>query len=252
MRLSTEQRRQQVISAAMRLFSSKGFDGTSTREIAQAAGINEALIFRHFQTKEDLYWAVVSSRIQAAGRQEKIREYLESPHMDTRDVLAAIAENLLDRTSEDADLTRLLLFSALRNSELSENFFRTYMAGIYEAIASFIRHGIRKGQFRRVDPVMAARGFMGMISSHILLEELLGESRNRSTPQVLGRQLADLWLNGMSLETSKAVEESFARKTRGNGHSLSRADTKHTISQLSSVSVVPARRNGHRKMERNR
>jgi AcrR family transcriptional regulator len=250
MRLSTEQRRGQVISAAMRLFSSKGFDGTSTREIALAAGINEALIFRHFRTKEDLYWAVVSSRIQAAGRQEKIREYLNSSRMDAREVLAAIAENLLDRTTEDSDLTRLLLFSALRNSDLSESFFRTYMAGIYEAIASFIRHGIRNGRFRKVDPVVAARGFMGMISSHILLEELLGEPGNTSTPRVLGRQLADLWLNGMSLTTSKGVEESFARKARANGHSVSKPHTKRKISHLRSLN--PAGRNSHRKMERNR
>ena len=252
MRLSTEQRRQQVISAAMRLFSSRGFDGTSTRAIAQAAGINEALIFRHFQTKEDLYWAVVSSRIHAAGRQEKIREYLGSPHMDAREVLAAIAENLLDRNHEDADLTRLLLFSALRNSELSENFFRTYMAGIYEAIARFIRQGIRKGQFRKIDPMLAARGFMGMISSHILLEELLGGSGNTSTPRNLGRQLADLWLNGMSLATSKGVEESFAQKTRANGHDVPKLHTTPKIKGLSSVSVIPAPRNGHRKMERNK
>jgi AcrR family transcriptional regulator len=250
MRLSTEQRRRQVISAAMRLFSSKGFDGTSTREIAQVAGINEALIFRHFQTKEDLYWAVVSSRIEAAGRQEKIREYLRAPHLDAREVLAAIAENLLDRTSEDADLTRLLLFSALRNSELSENFFRTYMAGIYEALASFIRQGIRKGQFRKADPMLAARGFMGMISSHILLEELLGGSRNTFTPRDLGRQLADLWLNGMSLATSKCVKESFARRTSANGHDRPKPRTTRKIKDLSSVSVIPTPRNGHRKMER--
>jgi TetR/AcrR family transcriptional regulator len=250
MRLSTEQRRRQVISAAMRLFSSKGFDGTSTREIARVAGINEALIFRHFQTKEDLYWAVVSSRIEAAGRQERIREYLRAPHLDAREVLAAIAENLLDRTSEDADLTRLLLFSALRNSELSENFFRTYMAGIYEALASFVRQGIRKGQFRKVDPMLAARGFMGMISSHILLEELLGGSRNAANPRILGRQMADLWLNGMSLATSKCVEESFARKTRANGHGVPKPRATRKIKDLSSVFVIPAPRNGHRKMGR--
>lgn len=218
-----------MINAAMRLFSSKGFDGTSTREIALAAGINEALIFRHFRTKEDLYWAVVSTRIQAAGRQEKIREYLKCSHMDAREVLAAIAENLLDRTTEDADLTRLLIFSALRNSGLSERFFRTYMAGIYEAIASFIRDGIRKGRFRKVDPVIAARGFMGMISSQILLEELLGAPRNTSAPRALGRQLADLWLNGMSLPTSNGVEESFGRKMRADRHSASKPHSKRKI-----------------------
>lgn len=236
----------------MRLFSSKGFDGTSTREISQAAGINEALIFRYFQNKESLYWAVVSSRIEAAGRQEKIREYLASPHMNASEVLAAIAENLLDRTSEDADLTRLLLFSALRNSELSENFFRTYMAGLYEAIANFIRRGIKKGEFRKVDPMMAARGFMGMISSHILLEELLSGPRKAIPTAGLGRRLVDLWLNGMSAPSSKGINEAFIRKPRTNGRPLPKAGMARKINGLSSASLVPVRHSGQNKMERSR
>lgn len=253
MRLSTEQRRQQLINAAMRLFSSKGFDGTTTREIAQAAGINEALIFRHFRTKEELYWAVVSSRIRAAGRQDKIREYLKSSRLDASEVLGAIAENLLDRTCEDADLTRLLLFSALRNSQLSETFFRTYMAGIYDAIADFIRHEIKQRKFRKVDPMVAARAFMGMISSHILLEELLsGPRKKTNSPRGLGKQLSDLWLNGMSLPTSNNREESLVQKTRANGHPVAKSRTKRKINSLSLVPEFSARRNGYSRTEHTR
>jgi AcrR family transcriptional regulator len=253
MRLSTEQRRQQLINAQMGLFSSKGFDGTTTREIAQAAGINEALIFRHFRNKEALYWAVVSSRIRAAGRQEKIREYLRPSRLDATEVFGGIAESLLDRTSEDADLTRLLLFSALRNSELSENFFRTYMAGIYEAIADFIGHGIKQRKFRKVDPMVAARAFMGMVSSHILLEELLsGPRKKTNSPCGLAKQLTDLWLNGMSLPTSKSREESLLQKTRANGDPVEKSRTRRKINGLSLVPEFSARRNGYSRTERTR
>lgn len=203
----------------MRLFSAKGFDGTTTREIARAAGINEAIIFRHFPTKEALYWAVVSTRIRSTGRQEKIRRFLGSSPRDPKRVLAGIAESLLDRTRDDADLTRLLLFSALRNSKLSDNFFRTYMAETYNSIADFIREGIRSGRFRKIDPVVGARAFMGMISQHILLQELLGGARKmRSSPRSLARQLSDIWLNGMASPPSKVNGQSVTGKAGSNGY----------------------------------
>lgn len=54
-RLSGEDRQRQLIEVAGRLFSRKGFNGTTTREIAVATGVNEATIFRYFSTKDDLY-----------------------------------------------------------------------------------------------------------------------------------------------------------------------------------------------------
>jgi AcrR family transcriptional regulator len=203
MRLSAPDRRQQLINVAMRLFSLQGFDGTTTREIAEAAHVNEAIIFRHFPSKEDLYWAVVSSHIAASGRQQKIRAYLDSGRPE-QEIFTDIAESLLDRTSEDAALTRLLLFSALRNSELTDNFFRTYIANTYELISAYVRKGIREGRFRKVDPVIAARGFLGMISNHILLQELFGGARyQKFSSRAVGRQMAETWLNGIWTETSK-------------------------------------------------
>jgi AcrR family transcriptional regulator len=197
MRLPAKDRRAQLIAAAMRLFASQGFDGTTTREIAEAAGVNEAIIFRHFPSKEDLYWAVVSTQVEGAGRKQKMCEYLASGKSE-REVLAGIAESLLDRDESDAALTRLLFFSALRNRELTDSFFRTYMADTYELLAEYFRKKVKAGRFRKLDAEVAARSFMGMISSHILVEELFGGSRYRRLPTgEIGRQLADIWLNGV-------------------------------------------------------
>jgi len=198
MRLAAKDRRAQLIDVAMRLFAVQGFDGTTTREIADAAGVNEAIIFRHFPTKEELYWAVVNGRIGATGRKRKIERCLQSSS-DDREVLACIAGALLDRTEEDSALTRLLLFTALRNAELSESFFRNYVAETFDLLADFFRQGIKEGRLRDVNPVVAARSFLGMISHHYLVQELFRGSRYQQfDPYVLGGQLADIWLNGIS------------------------------------------------------
>jgi len=199
MRLAAQDRRKQLIKVAMRLFSEQGFDGTTTREIADAAGVNEAIIFRHFGSKEELYWAVVDDRIQSAGRREKIEEYLTSGRSD-EEILTAIAETLLVRTQQDTTLTRLLLFSALRNAELSEQFFRTYVTDCYELLANYIRLGIEQGRFRPVDPLLAARSFLGMFTYHILVQEIFGGERHQKfDSRTVARQLTGIWLNGIAV-----------------------------------------------------
>src|ERR1700761_8879962 len=69
-RLSAVRRREQLIEVAANLFSQKGFNGTTTREIATAAGVTEAIIFRHFETKELLYTAIIDRYLNGPGKME--------------------------------------------------------------------------------------------------------------------------------------------------------------------------------------
>src|SRR3954462_5114988 len=54
-RLDSDERRRAIVQAAVPLFAARGFTGTTTRELAEAAGISEALLFRHFPSKQSLY-----------------------------------------------------------------------------------------------------------------------------------------------------------------------------------------------------
>jgi AcrR family transcriptional regulator len=60
-KLSSEERRAAIIMAVRRVFAEKGFHGTTTRELAEAAGVSEALLFKHFPNKEALYTAMKDS-----------------------------------------------------------------------------------------------------------------------------------------------------------------------------------------------
>jgi AcrR family transcriptional regulator len=215
MRLSAKDRRQQLIRVAMRLFAAQGFDATTTREIAEAAQVNEAIIFRHFASKEELYWAVVNDRVGESGRRRKIRECLTSDGAP-REILARVAGVLLDRDEEDSTLTRLLWFSTLRNADLSASFFRNYISENFELLAEYFRNGIKAGRFRNIDPMIAARGFLGALVHHYLVQELFQGSRYQQfDPYQLGQQIADIWLNGIS--ASVAIETSARPVHRSRG-----------------------------------
>jgi len=61
-RMKGDARREQILATAVNLFSRNGFRGTTTKEIAQAAGVSEAMVFRHFANKEALYAAILDDK----------------------------------------------------------------------------------------------------------------------------------------------------------------------------------------------
>ena len=75
-KMSGEDRRTAIIRTARRVFVEKGFDRTTTRELAEAAGVSEALLFKHFPNKEALYSAIKMSCFKEEGL--KLTERLQS------------------------------------------------------------------------------------------------------------------------------------------------------------------------------
>ena len=202
-RVPARDRRLQIMEAAKELFARQGFEGTTTRQIAARARVNEAIIFRHFPTKEDLYWAIIDRESELAGWQPALRQQLSSGASD-REVFAGIAEDILLRRAKDNNLSRLLLFSALENQRRSQRFFQTHVVEYYEAIAQYIRKRIEEGAFRAVNPLLAARGFVGMIVYHSLIQEIYGGKRYQDFGvKEVSETLTDIWLGGMEIRNGR-------------------------------------------------
>lgn len=196
-RVSAADRRAQIIGVAEQLFAQKGFKGTTTREIADRARVNEAILFRHFLHKEDLYWAVVDSKCGLAKGRKDLQQILDGK--SPREALVKLSEEILRRNREDPTMTRIFFYTALENHELSQRLFRAYSLRYYEILADYIREQIRRGAFRRVDPHLAARSFLGMVAEHYQSQELFGGKRYRKfEPKRLSETLADIWLGGLN------------------------------------------------------
>lgn len=207
-------RRRQIMQAAKGLFARRGFEGTTTRRIAERAHMNEAIIFRHFPHKQDLYWAIIEDQCRNKGGREEHPILFEATN-DDRKVFGAIAEDILQRNTEDFTLSRLLLFTALENHGLSDRFFRTYVAEYFDLLAKHIRKRIRAGYFRRVHPLLAARGFLGMVTYHFLIQELFGGKRyQKFNPRKVSQTLTDIWLQGMMAGKGRGARARPASKHR--------------------------------------
>lgn len=199
-RMTADERRERLLSAALELFSRQGFAGTTTKQIAHQAGVTEAIVFRHFPNKEELYWAVIEQQCALRDGRARTEALLtNTAGRSDAELFAAFGEDILLRNSSRPHLPRLLLFSALEDHKLSHRFFRTYISEYYEVVAERIRERIRAGKFRDVDPLLAARGFIGMFFYHFLTQDLFGGKKvQQFDPQVVSRTLTDLWLQGMT------------------------------------------------------
>ena len=197
MRLSAPDRKKQVLDVATRLFAQQGYAATTTRQIAAECGVTEAMLFRHFPSKEELYWEVIEAKRASRGFLERLKEILDSD-MSPREVCIAIAKDRLERNFGDPTMTRLLLFSTLENHELSYRFYRNFIAEYHEHLMDYIQKRIDEGVFRAVDPLLAARSFLAMIFYHFLIQELFGAKRLKAyDADRLSRHIAEIWLGGM-------------------------------------------------------
>lgn len=199
-RVPSAERRAQILRVATELFAQQGFNGTTTREIADRVGVEETILFRLFPSKRDLYWAVIDAKTQSTSGHEQLEAQLDSD-ADEREMFVAIAEDILERNTKDSTLTRLLLFSGLEEHELSQRFFQTYIATYYDALARYIQRRIRQGAYRHVDPLLSARSFLGTVFNYFLVQELFAGRPHKFDIQKVSETLTDIWLNGMLKRT---------------------------------------------------
>src|SRR3990167_5897744 len=192
-RQSSTERQASLIQAATTLFAKKGFNGTTTKEIARAAGISEALVFKHFPTKRALYAAILAEKVTVSELLGAIEE--SAKKRDDRRVFTLIAGYRI-RPGVDPTLLRLLLFSALEGHELSDMFFGKHHKVFYDHLAAYIRTRIEDGAFRSVDPLLAARAFIGMVVHHRLLHEIFRVPMHQSHEYTVSTYV-DLFLTGL-------------------------------------------------------
>jgi AcrR family transcriptional regulator len=206
-KLPAAHRRRQIIQVAMNLFSAKGFEGTTTREISKAAGVSEAIIFRHFATKEDLYAAIIDFIIQGHSESfyTELNQAIESRN-DTA-VFETLAFCILETHRKEPAFHRLLLYSGLEGHKLSQLFMETQVRPVYQLLSDYISRRAKEGAFRRGNSMVLVRAFLGMVSHHSLIQRIYGDPFLHKSNKEVAKEFAQVFLHGVQIRSS-------TRKTR--------------------------------------
>lgn len=196
-------RREQILQTAINLFSQRGFKGTTTKEIANAAGVSEAMVFRHFAKKTELYGAILDNKACHDGVRfpwEENEVLIEAiKNKDDQAVFYNFALNALTKQQADESFMRLLFYSALEEHELAERFFNEFVQRIYEFLGAYIEQRQKDGDMKEIKPRIVVRAFLGMLIHHSLNNILWDKKRRllNITNEEAAKNFAEILLNGV-------------------------------------------------------
>src|SRR6516164_6867670 len=193
----TKIRRQDILAAAERLFSQKGFNGTTTKALAAKAGVHEAILFRYFKNKRELYRATVEvklarNRPAALAQMERAAE-----QRDDRRFFEALAIGLLTRFEEDPSIPRLILHSALDGHEPPKLAAERQLR-VEQPTLDYISKRIRDGAFRKIDPQHGVYAFGAMLFGYIVRQQVLGMAKHaKHDRKKIARDFVTIFLDGI-------------------------------------------------------
>ncbi len=193
-RLTHERRHRQILDSAIDVFAKHGFRGTTTKQLARAAGVSEATIFLHFPSKEALYDAILQELLQS---QRPLTGLLEdSSDASLAEVAQRLATRFMEQHPRGSALLRIALFSALEGHSLGRRMAAEHIGGPVQSLSRVIERAQARGEVRSdLDPESAARSFDAVNTYQVLVRELLGED-HASARDMQG--YIDIWLRGVA------------------------------------------------------
>ncbi|MBE9080462.1 TetR/AcrR family transcriptional regulator [Romeria aff. gracilis LEGE 07310] len=185
---------ERILKAAQRLFARRGYGGTTTRDLAQAAGVAEGTLFRHFENKKAILVEVATQ-----GWIELLTELLtELSEMASYKAVAQVMRRRMLNLTQNTDMLRVCFMEAQFHPELQERIQAEVIDKMTDVAEAFFQTAMDRGTYRPMNPRVVARIFLGMFTVAGFSQMSLAQDAN--SPQdmkELAETLADIFLNGV-------------------------------------------------------
>lgn len=193
-----DDRPQQILEAAFRVFGRRGLHRATLDDVAREAGITKGTIYLYFPSKAGLFTAMLRARITAVIPTVEESDGRAEPPLEDR--LAAIGRDLYRFLSSPAYLAmfRTVVGEAAQFPEVAAEVYREGVLAANRRLAAVIQAGIRTGACQGVDPMIAARAFVGMFLVFAISQRLLGGERIYPiADDAIVKTVTAIYLNGL-------------------------------------------------------
>ncbi|MEM6500519.1 MAG: TetR/AcrR family transcriptional regulator [Cyanobacteria bacterium P01_C01_bin.89] len=186
--------RERILGAAQKLFARKGYDATTTKDLATTAKVAEGTLFRHFSNKKAILIEVATQ-----GWVEILTDLLmELSEMANYRAIAPLLRKRMGNLRKNGDMMRVCFMEAQFHPELQERIQGEVIDKMTDVAEAFFQTAMDRGVYRRMDPRVVARVFLGMFAIAGFSETtIMSQATSPKELQLMAEGLADIFLNGV-------------------------------------------------------
>lgn len=199
-----ETKEQQILDAALKIFSEKGFASATTSEIAKEAGVAEGTIFRYFSTKKDILRKIMIKAIEVIAPEvvSKPIEILSNyNNKSAKEILVEILKERVSFISPKLPIIKTVFAEALFHEDIRESLRDNIIMRVKPSFEKFFDNMVMENKLRDCDRLSALRLFVGSFMMMIVYQQIFNI---KLTPEELNREIentVDVLMNGISAES---------------------------------------------------
>lgn len=192
-----EDTRTRILHAAQRLFSLQGFEGTTTKDLAQKANVAEGTLFRYFPNKKAILVELVTN-----GWVEILTDLLtELSEMDNYHAVGKVMRKRMLKLQESSDLMRVCFIEAQFHPDLQERIQSEVIVKMTDVAEAFFQTAMERGIYRPLNPKIVAQVFLGMFAiAGFSNRTIINPEASPQALKEMAEGIADIFLHGVLAE----------------------------------------------------
>jgi len=197
--LPEEQRRRDILRAAIQVFTEKGYHKAKMQDIASLAGVANGTVYRYYPSKRALATEIIGSR-GATGFINSLKEG-QYKNMAPEEFLRSIGQRYFGNLEERLPLIRFRTSEAISNIEVARDYYQNLLQRLFTHLSDFVTEWQKKGVFKQGDPFILGLAFYGMLFGFLYTQELIfGKEFRRISFDEVTKLVVDLYLHGIEAD----------------------------------------------------